>query len=184
MAHTTLKRIGRLQLFIAASILFTTQSFALTIGSSAPDVIIGPSNGGYIKDGAAFKLNDLSGKLQVIWYVDPDEKNLNEYAQDQLRAKNFDLDKVGSVAIINFAATMVPNFILGGVIESSQEENKKTVYVKDLEKVMVKKWGLKDDSSNVVVLDKNLKVLYWFGGKLDKEETERMLDAITQNISL
>ena len=119
--------------------------------------------------------------MQIIWYVDPDERDLNEYAVEELRKANFPKEIVGSVAIINFDATMIPNFILSGLIEDSQKKNKNTVYIKDLEKAFVKKWGLKDDSSNVVVLTKDMKVLYWFGGKLNETETKKMLSVVRQH---
>lgn len=169
-------------LAISAFIFAGSPSKALTINKIAPDVTISGDNGGYITDGRAFKVSDLKGKLNVIWYVDPDEKDLNEMATEALRSAEFPPEIVGSVAIINFDATIIPNFILGGIIEDSQEKNKKTVYIKDLEKVLVKKWDLKDDSSNVIVLSKELKVLYWFGGKLGKQDIKTMLDTIKNNM--
>jgi predicted transcriptional regulator len=153
----------------------------LTAGKTAPSVSISGYLGGYVKDSSEFKVEDLKGKMQIIWYVDPDEKDLNEYAVEELRSASFPKEIVGSVAIINFDATVIPNFILGGVIEDSQKENKNTIYVKDMEKTFIKEWGLKDNSSNVIVLAEDLKVLYWFGGKLNKEETQKMLAAVRKH---
>lgn len=167
---------------LAACALVSAVSNGLTINEQAPDITLSGDDGGYIVDDKAFKLSDLKGKLNVIWYVDPDEKELNETAQEALRAAKFPLDKVGSIAIVNFAATIIPNWILGGVVSDSQEKNKNTTYIKDLNKVLVKKWNLKDDSSNVIILSKDLKVLYWFGGKLDKKETDTMLETVRKNM--
>lgn len=158
------------------------QGKALEIGKKAPLIKLSGDDGGLVKDGSEFKLDQIAGKLQVIWYVDPDEKDLNDYAVERQRSEDFPLEKVGSVAIINFEATMIPNWILGGVIESSQEKNKNTLYVKDMKKSLIKEWGLKDDSSNVIVLSKDLKVLYWFGGKLDEKATDEFLSVIKKNI--
>lgn len=165
---------------LAASFLISTFSHAavLKVGEKAPLIKVSGDLGGLVKDGSEFKTDDIAGKMQIIWYVDPDEKDLNNYATEKLRAKGYPKETVGSVAIINFAATMVPNWILGGIIEDSQKENKNTLYVKDLKKSFVKEWGLKDDSSNVIVLSKDLKVIYWYGGKLDEKETEKFLATV------
>lgn len=168
-------------------VLFTLTSSAafssvLTPGGQAPKVVLSKDEGGYVGSEKAFDSSSLAGKLQVIWYVDPDERELNKYAQDKLRAANFPDGSFTSVAIVNFAATFIPNFILRGLIEDSQKENKNTIYVRDLNKVFVKQWGLKDDSSNVIVLSKDQKVLYSFGGKMDEKETEKLLSTIRTNI--
>jgi uncharacterized protein len=172
-----------IQLLAISALIFSgAPSKALTINKIAPDVTISGDNGGYIADGSTFKVTDLKGKLNVIWYVDPDERDLNKIATEALRSAKFPPETVGSVAIINFDATIIPNFILGGIIEDSQEKNKETIYIKDLEKVLVKKWKLKDDSSNVIVLSKDLKVLYWFGGQLGNNDIKTMLETIKNNM--
>jgi len=162
---------------------FSTPIYAsqVKVGEPAPSFSLSGDKGGYVKDGSEFKTDHFKGKMQIIWYVDPDERDLNEYAVEELRKANFPKEIVGSVAIINFDATMIPNFILSGLIEDSQKKNKNTVYIKDLEKAFVKKWGLKDDSSNVVVLTKDMRVLYWFGGKLNETETKKMLSVVRQH---
>ena len=70
---------------LAACALVSAVSNGLTINEQAPDITLSGDDGGYIVDDKAFKLSDLKGKLNVIWYVDPDEKDLNETAQEALK---------------------------------------------------------------------------------------------------
>ena len=49
-------------------------------------------------------------------------------------------------------------------LKSKQEKHKSTVYVKDLGKILVKKWGLNDDDSDVMLFGKDGKVLYSVDG--------------------
>lgn len=150
----------------------------LAVGMKAPTLVLVGENGGLVKDSSEFSVASLAGKPHVIWYVDPDEKDLNEKAVEAQRALQIKPATVGSVAIINFAATIIPNFILSGVIEDSQKENKNTLYVKDLKKILVDTWGLKDDSSNVVVLGSDLKVLYTHGGLLNENNIKDFISVL------
>ena len=69
--------------------------------------------------------------------VDPDESDLNNHVSEALKAEKFPLEKYGSIAIINMAATWLPNFALNMKLKSKQENYKNTVYVKDLQKILV-----------------------------------------------
>lgn len=173
-------------LFILCLGIFTSSPLSaknLKIGHKVPSTIIEGKNGGLVDSDKPFNVKHLAGKVQIIWYVDPDEKDLNDYAVERLRKEKFPLDQVGSVAIINFDATVIPNWILAKIIANSQDKNKNTLYVKDMKKILVKEWGMKDDSSNLVVLSENLKVLYWYGGKLDKKTTDQFLEVVRKHIS-
>ena len=62
------------------------------------------------------------------------------------------------------AATWLPNMMINIKLKSKQEKHKSTVNVKDLEKILVKKWGLKDDDSDGMLFGKDGKVLYSVDG--------------------
>ena len=65
----------------------------------------------------------------------------------------------GSVAVINMAATWMPNFAIQMKLESKQKDYPTTTYVKDMEKILVEQWGLADDSNDVLIFDREGK---WF----------------------
>ncbi len=155
--------------------------WAVHVGEVPKNVTIADDNGGLVS-GGAWNSSMLKGKVHVVFYVDPDEKDLNEAFADALKASNPDRSKFASVAIINLAATWKPNIIIEALLKAKQKKFPHTIYVKDKTKVLVKEWDLKDDSSDIVVCDKSGKVIYSRAGKLDKSEIDKVLNLIKENL--
>ena len=80
------------------------------------------------------------------------------------------------------AATWLPNFALNIKLKSKQEQYKSTVYVKDLDKTLVKKWGLSDDNSDVVVFGKDGSVLYSVDGKFTDAQVKEIVKVVWDNL--
>ena len=156
-------------------------SFALEVGQLPSPLTLEGDNGG-ILSGEAFSSEILKDKVHVLFYVDPDEKDLNEHVSSALKEQAFDRSKYASVAIINMAATWLPNFAIASSLEAKQEKYPHTLYVKDLNSVLVKEWDLKDDSSNIVLFAKDGNVLFVKKGKLNNEETLELISLIQDNI--
>ena len=150
-------------------------SIALELGKVPQHIYLEDELGTKI-NGDAFSSKMLKDKVYVLFYVDPDEKEMNEHVSTALKAEEFDRHHYGSVAIINMAATWLPNFAIASKLKKKQEKYPDTIYVKDLQSVLVKEWDLADDSSNVLLFDKDGKLLFLKRGKLsDKEVTELIL---------
>jgi len=166
---------------LLASILIGMQLFGLQLGDTPPSVVLDGKEGGKVT-GEAWDSSTLKGKVHVLFYVDPDKKDVNEAFADALKAAKFDHDKYTSVAIVNLAATWKPNFIIEALLKSKQKKFPHALYVKDKKKVLVKKWALADDASNVVVFSKEGKVLYFKNGKLDESEILKVIQLIKDNL--
>lgn len=67
-------------------------------------------------------------------------------------------------------------------MKSKQEKHKSTVYVKDLEKILVKKWGLNDDDSDVMLFGKDGKVLYSVDGKFTDTQVKEIVKTVWDNL--
>ena len=156
-------------------------SLALEIGQVPETIILEGENGGTTK-GEAFSSESLKDKVHVLFYVDPDEKDLNEHVVTALKEQAFDREKYASVAIINMAATWLPNFAIASKLKAKQKEHPHTLHVKDLQSVLVKKWDLRDDSSNIVLFAKDRKVLFVKKGKLSEEEVHTLISTIKENL--
>ena len=163
--------------------LFPTMVLAeLPIGEIPPKVVLKEDLGGRL-DGAQWSSEELvSGKVIVLFYVDPDESELNNHVSDALKAENYPKEKYGSIGMANMAATWLPNFAINMKLKSKQEQYKSTVYVKDLEKTLVKKWGLSDDNSNVVVFGKDGRVLYSVDGKFTDAQVKEIVKVVWDNL--
>jgi len=156
-------------------------ALALEVGSVPLHVTLDGENGGLV-DGSAWDSSMIEGKVRVLFYVDPDEKETNAPLTEALKAKNFDRSLYGSVAIINMAATWLPNFAIASSLKEKQEKFPDTVYVKDLNKVLVKEWNLADDSSDILVFNKNGELIYLYEGKLDQDQIDKVISLIEQNL--
>jgi YtfJ family uncharacterized protein len=155
--------------------------WAVTVGEVPKSVTIGTDNGGLVS-GGDWKSSMLKGKVHVLFYVDPDEKDTNEAFSNALKAANFDREKYSSVAIVNLAATWKPNIVINALLKSKQKKFPHAIYVKDKNKVLVKEWGLEDDNSDVLVFGKDGTLLYYRAGRLDEKEIEKVLTLIKQNL--
>ncbi len=161
--------------------LFCVLSSYSYAGVSLPTVMLEKELGGRL-DGSSWSSAEIKNKVHVLFYVDPDEKDLNERAADLLQNANFPLDKYGSIAVINMAATWLPNIALEASLKQKQKKFPDTLYVKDFNKLFVKTWGLKDDSSNILLFDKSGMLLMKIMGKATEQEEQKLLGLIKDNL--
>ena len=154
----------------------------LPLGEIPPKIVLQDDLGGRL-DGTPWSSEELvSGKIIILFYVDPDESELNKYVTVAIKAEKFPLEKTSSVAVINMAATWLPNVKINKKLKSKQEEYKTTVYVKDIKKSLVDKWGLSDDNSNVMLFGKDGKVLYSVDGEYTEAQVQELIRVIKDNL--
>lgn len=153
----------------------------LTLGQVPEAVVLKGDLGGRL-DGSPWSSDELKGKVSVLFYADPDEKDLNNETSETLRKENFPLERYQSFAIINMDATWLPNFAISSALKEKQEQYPNTIYVRDYEKVLVNAWGLSDDNNDVLAFDKTGKLIFRKDGKLNSEEIENLITAIRDNL--
>ncbi len=159
----------------------TTVMAELPIGKPAPLVELSGDLGGRL-NGESWSSSELTGKVHVLFYTDPDEKDLNNEASEALKAEKFDREKYGSVGIGNMAATWMPNFAINIALKKKQEKYPDTVYVKDMDKTIVKKWNLADDNNDVVLFDVDGTVLFSVDGQLSSSQIEQLISLIRERM--
>ena len=155
--------------------------FAIELGKVPPKVTLSGELGAKV-DGGAWHSSMLKGKIYTLFYVDPDKKDLNEPLADALKARNFDRKKVNSVAVINLAATWIPNVILESMLKKKQKKFSHTIYVKDKKKILVHKWKLADDNSDILIFDKRGKLIYKKFGKVTAKEIPAVIKLIEKHL--
>jgi YtfJ family uncharacterized protein len=124
----------------------------------------------------------IQGKVFVMFYVDPDEKDKNEHFAQALKKRHFDRNKYASIAIVNMAATWKPNFIIESILESKQKEFTDTIYVKDKKSVLVNGWNLADNESDILIFDKDGKVLFYKAGKMTQDDVKKAISIIEEHL--
>ena len=163
-------------------LIATVSTFALNLGEIPKEVTLSGENGGRV-DGTAWHSKMLKDKVYVLFYVDPDKKSDNEAFIDALHKKNYDKEKYGSVAIINLKATWLPNFAIEKKLKAKQKEFPNTIYAKDKTKYLVKEWNLADDASNILIFDKEGKLIYQHEGAVTDKEMQKAFRIIEENLN-
>lgn len=171
----------RLVLGCALALLPLTTLAAPPVGEALPVVTLAGKDGGRVS-GEPWSSEELHGKVYVMFYVDPDEKDLNNHVSDALKKEAFSKEQYGSVAAINMAATGLPNFLINRSLKSKQKEFPDTIYIKDMRKVLVEKWGIEDDNSDVLVFAPDGKLVFYRAGKLSKDDIKELIETIKANL--
>jgi hypothetical protein len=162
---------------IITILISTVVAFALNVGETPKEVTLSGENGSCV-DGSAWNSTMLKGKTSLLLYVDPDKKDDTEIFVERLNGKNYPTDKFSSIAIINLKATWLPNFAIGKKLKEKQENFPNTLYVKDKTKHLLKAWNLADDSANVLIFDKEGKVIYTHVGAITEAEMKKIFSII------
>jgi YtfJ family uncharacterized protein len=168
-------------IFVLAVFLLNQAAQAIEIGEIPPKVELKEKLGGRL-NGNPWSSEELHGKVHVLFYVDPDEKDTNNDASEALDREKFSGDKFQSVGIINMAATWLPNFAISSALKDKQKRYPKTIYVRDNKKVVVSAWKIADDSSNVLAFDKKGKLIFRKDGKLTAEEIQTLIKVIRDHL--
>jgi len=175
------KHLVKCLIFVSAVFLINQAAQAIEIGEIPPKVELREKLGGRL-DGKPWSSEELQGKVHVLFYVDPDEKDTNNDASEALDREKFSSDKSQSVGIINMAATWLPNFAISSAIKDKQKRYPKTIYVRDYKRVLVSAWKIADDSSNVLAFDKKGKLIFRKDGKLTAEEIQTLIKVIHDHL--
>ena len=169
-------------LFVVFVVVFMNQAAqAIEMGKIPPKAELKEKLGARL-DGTPWSSEELQGKVQVIFYVDPDEKDTNNDASNALDREKFPSDKFQSFGIINMAATWMPNFAISSALKDKQKRYPKTIYVRDYKKVLVKTWNIADDSSDVLAFDKKGVLIFRKDGKLTAEEIKTLIKVICDHL--
>ena len=161
--------------------LISQAAQAIEMGQIPPKVELKEKLGGRL-DGTPWSSEELQGKVHVLFYVDPDEKDTNNDASDALDREKFPGDKYQSVGIINMAASWLPNFAISSAVKDKQKRYPRTIYVRDYKKVLVNAWKIADDSSNILAFDKEGKLIFRKDGKLTPEEIKTLIKVIYDHL--
>jgi YtfJ family uncharacterized protein len=169
-----------IKIFLGLSLILGS-AMAIELGKVPSNVVIDGENGGNV-NGKAWNSSMLKDKIYTVFYVDPDEKDLNNPLANALKARKFDRKKVNSVAIINLAATWLPNIVIEAKLKNKQKKFPNTVYVKDKKKILVKEWNLADDNSDILIFDKKGKLIYKKFGKVSDSEIKSIISLIEKHL--
>lgn len=154
------KRAYKLVILVCFWLTSLANAAPLIVGQSATPIKLDGDLGGRVS-GELWSSEEIAkiGKIVSLFYVDPEEKKLNEPLEAAYEAAKLPPDKHTSIAIINMAAAWYPNSMINSQLKKKQTQFPRTTYVKDMKKTLVNEWGLKDNSVNLVIFARDGKPL-------------------------
>ena len=127
-------------------------------------------------DGKYFTMDFRRVKILLINYVDPDVFEMIEPFNDEVN-RLFSRDKCDGLAIINCKATWIPNFLIRKV--AAVKANKfETEILFDYDTKLRKSWGLKENSNNVIILDKDRVCRAIVRGNITEKKQKELIQLI------
>ena len=169
------------QLIILLVLVFFSGLFAqqkLEVGMTAPDWSFTDA------DGKAFTMESWAGKVLQVNYVDPDEAEMNEPFNDAVK-KAIDVDslisrdKYKGMGVVDCASTWKPNVLIR-IIAGKKAKKFNTTVLFDYDEVLRNAWKLKEDSYNVIILDKNRVVKALYKGKIPEADFSKLIKLIIE----
>ncbi|OHE20436.1 MAG: hypothetical protein A2X95_04245 [Syntrophobacterales bacterium GWF2_56_9] len=166
--------------FVLLGLLWTVSAamaVELKVGDKVPDFKLKDSTGKQY----SLASPEFEGRVMSIFYVDPDEKDMNVHVEDAL-LKDTGLDRktrYKGLGITNMKATALPNFLIKGIVKSKREKTGAIILLDD-DYTILNLWGLQNDSSNIVIVDKERICRYIYKGKLPPEEVAKVIEIIKE----
>ena len=115
---------------------------------------------------------------------DPDEKYKGEVFKPTIESfeRDLDFDKFQILVILNLKATWKPNMLIKRLMKSKLTDYPKRIYVLDKDSVLVKKWGLKNDEYNTLVVNEHSEVIYSHSGEWTEDEMSKINSLIRTQV--
>ncbi len=169
------------RLMILIVMVFFTGLYAqqkLQVGMTAPDWAFPDA------DGKTFTMQSWAGKVLQVNYVDPDETEMNEPFNDAVK-KAIDVDslisrdKYKGMGVVDCAATWKPDVLIR-IIAGKKAKKFNTTVLFDYDAKLRKSWNLKEDSYNIIILDKNRVVRALYKGKIPQADFPKLIKLIAE----
>jgi len=145
-------------------------------------IVMEGKNGSYA-DGGKWDSSILKGKITLLVYFDPDERDKGEIFMPTLEAFEQDLDfsKYQTMLIVNLEATIIPSFLIKAAIRSQMKDHPERNYIFDDKSVLVQKWGLPENEYTTLVINEESRVVFSHTGEW-KEGEILVLNALIRSL--
>lgn len=162
-------RVGRCLLIplvaFVVCLLAAPNTYALKKGDTVRNVKVRDAN-----DEPA-RIPDLGKKVIMLFYTDPDVKDLNEPFREYVDAKKPSKKKLRAMGVANLKDTWKPNFIIRSIIRSKMKKFKSLILT-DTDHSLKKAWKLGncDEKDIAIIIGRDKKVKFIKKTALTKAE--------------
>ena len=147
------------KLFILFSLILAGSSimaWQVNVGKTVANVKI------KTPDDKASNIPFMGEKVLVIFYTDPDVKDVNDALSDAIKAKNYPREKYTGIGIANCEDTWLPNSMIRYAGRQKQSKYPSSVIMVDDDHILSKSWDLGncDEIGFVLIIGKDMKVKF------------------------
>lgn len=142
-----------------------------------PEIILSGKKGG-LANGADWSSASLTGKVNLLFYVDPDKQKQLQPLIAKLDSLHYPADRLGTTLILNTSATIIPGFVFRKKVAKRAKSDKNKSYVFDNKRILVRDWKLIDDDINIVLFHKSGHVFYKHAGRVSNEVINTIIQKI------
>lgn len=133
-------------------------------------------------DGTKFTMSSWDGKILQVNYVDPDESEMNEHVNDAIKFaldidKTIDRPTFKGIGIADCASSWKPDFAIR-MIGGSKAKKYDTTVLFDYDAKLRKAWGLREDSYNIIILDKDRICRALYKDRVSESEIDDIIQLI------
>jgi predicted transcriptional regulator len=161
-------KLSRISTYVCLFLLCIT-------GYSQPNLVGKPVQSVILRDAndKSMAIPNIGKSVVVIFYTDPDEKDVNEPLSNAIKAKNYLKEKYTGVGIGNCADTWLPNSAIRIAARQKEKQYPGSVIMIDSDHILQKAWKLEscDDKGVIIVVGKDQKVKYISYVKNSEEST-------------
>ena len=127
---------------------------------------------------------NIGKQVVVIFYTDPDSKDVNEPLSNAIKAKNYTKEKYSSIGVGNCADTWLPNSAVRLGARQKEKEYPNSVILLDFDHVLLKSWNLNDcnDKGVIIIIGKDQKIKYISYVK-SQEESKAIIPMVLKTIN-
>ena len=168
---------------------FVALSHNINIGEPLPSVSI--TDKGYVEmvNGEIgyrnWSSSEFNGKVLLVQHIAgrTAAKELNAPMIDAVKAANFSLDTYNTATIVNVdEAIWGTGSIVASNLRSNKEDFPEAIFIMDDNGNARSTWELESESSAMILLNKEGKVLYVKDGEMDPTEIAKVIQLIKVNI--
>ncbi len=166
---------------VLAMLAIVSLNAQIEVNKNLPDLVLSGDKGGGI-NGEEWKSSDLKNKLNIIFYVAPNQQDDVEPLLNKIDSAGYSLESVNVTLIINTEATWIPNSIIEGKVKGKAKDDTTKNYVLDKDEVLLSEWKLSEDNPNIIVVDKSGRVIYFLNEELNEDYGNDLLKIIERKI--
>lgn len=104
----------------------------------------------------------IGEKVVVLFYTDPDEKDVNDPLSEALKAKNYPKEKYAGVGIANCKDTWIPDAAIRMKARQKEKQFPGSIVLLDTKRIVSQAWGLGDcnNAGVVIIIGKDAKIKF------------------------